>query len=128
MFAAHTAMSYGYLAVFLERTFGFGFEGVVWGLDVVVLIALGAFALGARRWSTDHRDRALVAFAVSLWAGLVLVFMTGAGPMDLEAGALYPMDAWLLLAVAVTLWGIHRSPHMRPIWPPAWWWGAGWPW
>jgi len=52
----------------------------------------------------------LAAFAVSLWAGLVLALMTGVGPLDMGEDAVLAMDVWLLLVVAVTLWGIHLSP------------------
>jgi hypothetical protein len=110
MSGVHTALSFGYLAVFLERTFGLEFDGIVWAMDGVALLAVAVFFVAVRRWPDEYTDRALVAFAVSMWAGLVLALFTGAGPLDMDAAAVLPADAWLLLIVALTLWGIHRSP------------------
>ncbi|MDT8342029.1 MAG: DUF2157 domain-containing protein [Longimicrobiales bacterium] len=110
MAAVHTAFSFGYLAAFLDRTFGMDFDAIAWALDGVVLVAVAVFWVAIRRWPTEYTDRALVAFAVSLWAGLVLALLTGLGPLNMEDDAVLAMDVWLLLITGITLWGIHRSP------------------
>lgn len=110
MSAVHTALAFGYLAVFFNRTVGLEFDAVVWALDGVALASVGVFWVAVRRWPGEYMDRALVAFAVSMWAGLVLAMFTGVGPLDWEEHAVWAMDVWLLLIVALTLWGIHHSP------------------
>jgi hypothetical protein len=47
---------------------------------------------------------------MSMFAGFVLVAWTSIEVLDLSDGTMYPLDAWLGLAVALTLWGIHRGP------------------
>jgi hypothetical protein len=110
MAGIHTALSFGFVAVFLDRTFGMDFDAVVWLLDGVALAAVGTFWFAVRRWPRDRTDRALVAFAVSMWAGLVLSLFTGIGPLGMEERAVLAMDVWMVLIVGLTLWGIHRSP------------------
>ncbi|UCC26869.1 MAG: hypothetical protein JSU98_07125 [Gemmatimonadales bacterium] len=110
MAGVHTALSYAFLAVFLERIFALDPDAIVWALDGAGLLAMGFFLVSIRRWPDDRTDRALAAFAVSMWAGLVLVLLTGTGPLEMDESAMIPADVWLILIVAVTLWGIHRSP------------------
>jgi len=110
MAGIHTALAFGYLTVFLDRTFGLDFDAIVWFLDGAALAAIGVFWLAIRRWPEEYTDRALVAFAVSMWAGLVLALCTGLGPLDMPEHAILAMDLWMLLVAGLTLWGIHRSP------------------
>lgn len=106
----HAAAAYGFLGLFFSRTFALDFDTVVWCLDGVTVVALGGLWYAVRYRRGGHTDRALAAFAVSMWAGLVLAAMTGTGPLDMQESALWPMDVWLLLVVGVTLWAIHLSP------------------
>ncbi|HSG46782.1 MAG TPA: DUF2157 domain-containing protein [Longimicrobiales bacterium] len=110
MSGVHTALSFGYLAVFLDRTFGLDFDAIAWILDGAAVVAVAVFWVAIRRWPAEYTDRALVAFAVSMWAGLVLALVTGVGPLDMEENAVLAMDVWMLLIVGITLWGIHLSP------------------
>lgn len=110
MAGIHTALSFGFLAVFLHRAFGLEFDAVVWFLDGAALASVGIFWAGIRRWPAEYTDHALVSFAVSMWAGLVLALVTGLGPLEMEENAILAMDLWMVLIVAITLWGIHRSP------------------
>lgn len=114
MTGVHTALSFVYLAVGLDRSLGLEMETIVWILDGVLLLLLAGLWLTARSWSPEHRSRGLVALGVSFWAGLLLAFFTGVGPLDMSEEAVYPMDLWALIMTAVTLWGLHGAPaHFR---------------
>jgi hypothetical protein len=52
----------------------------------------------------------LNAFVMALLAGFALVATTALGPLDLSDDAMWPLDLWLGLSVALTLWGVHRGP------------------
>lgn len=110
MAAIQTALSLFYLALFLNRALGLDGDTIVWCLDGVVAVAVLAQILWMRRWSVEQRDRALMALATSLWAGLVMVVITGFGPLDASTSGVLGMDLWLILIAALTLWGIHRAP------------------
>lgn len=112
MTGVHTALSFLYLALGLERTLGLEGDTVIWVLDGVLLALLGVLWVTARSWSPENRNRGLTALGVSFWAGLVLAIATGAGPLDLafSEDALYPVGLWALVMTGVNLWGIHGAP------------------
>ncbi len=110
MSAIQTAATLLYLAIFLERAVGMDEDAIVWTLDGVILLAIVVQGLLIRRWDRERQDRALMAFTTSLWAGLVLAVITGFGPLDASDPGILGMDLWLLVIVALTLWGIHRAP------------------
>lgn len=110
MAAIQTALSLCYLALFLDRALNLDGDTIVWCLDGVVAVAVLVQLLWMTRWSEEQRDRALMALATSLWAGLVLVMITGFGPLDASTSGVLGMDLWVILIAALTLWGIHRAP------------------
>jgi hypothetical protein len=115
--AVNAAASMVFIAVFLDRV-GLSGDAITWILDGILLIALGALALRLRRaHDPEGTARALSAFVASLFAGLVLVGLTLAGPLEADTLAPVAMDLWLCLIVGLALWGLHRSPlHLRRDW------------
>lgn len=114
--AVNSIAAYAFLAVFLDRL-GLSGDGVVWVLDAVLLLSLVSLAIRLRAADPSSAVEAtLVAFLVSLFGGLVLVWWTAVGPLGIEGSAIWPLDLWLLVIVAVLLWGIHRAPPR--LWRP----------
>jgi hypothetical protein len=113
--AVHLAMGLAFLAVFLDRAVHLSGDAIVWVLDGVLAAALLVLArtLG-REGGLDRHPWALNAFVTAMTAGFVLVAMTALGPLDLSDQAVWPLDAWLLLAAALALWGIERGPDAVP--------------
>jgi len=115
--AVNTIAAYGFLAIFLNRV-GVHQDSVVWILDAIMLASL--LVLGWRlRTKGDHPglSRSLTAFIASLFGGMVLVWMTVAGPLDAGDDAVWALDAWWALMVVVLLWGLHASPsYLRRQW------------
>ncbi|NNK62965.1 MAG: hypothetical protein HKO98_07105, partial [Gemmatimonadetes bacterium] len=110
MVAAHTALSLVFAALFLDRALGLDFEAIVWVLDALLVVALGVLWLRVKdRWDRGvHRD--LVALTTGLYAGLVLVFFTGAGVLDWDEGTIWAIDVWWLGMVGLTMWGAAHTP------------------
>ncbi|HSM03609.1 MAG TPA: DUF2157 domain-containing protein [Longimicrobiales bacterium] len=110
MAGVQTAATLVYLAIFLERALAMDPDAIVWTLDALILLAIAVQAALMRRWDAARRDRALMAFTTSLWAGLILAVITGFGPLDAGDAGILGMDLWLLVIALLTLWGIHRAP------------------
>jgi hypothetical protein len=109
--AAHLALGLAFLAVFLWRTFDLSANTIIWFLDGVLAV-LAALLVVQLRSSDDPEESewALYAFVTAMYAGFVLIALTGLGPFDLETRAVYPMDVWLLGIALLALWGIHAAP------------------
>lgn len=110
--AVHTALGYAFLFMFLDRSTTLSTDTNIWILDGVLLVStlILVFRLRAAARSGDPPAWLLNAFVASVYAGLILVFATAAGPLDLRDDAAYAMDLWLIVATALTLWGIHAAP------------------
>ncbi len=109
--AVHFCAALAFLSLFLDRTLSLDDEQIVWTLDaVLVASSLALVGLVSRDPGGEHHPWALNAFATSMLAGFVLVGLTGAGPLSLGDDIVIPLDLWLFLVVALTLWGIHRAP------------------
>ncbi len=108
--AAHTAFALFYAALFLDRTFDLDFDTIVWVLDGLLLVGLAVTWLRLRtRWERGaHRE--IAAFATGLYAGLVLVLLTGVGPLDWDEKSIWALDLWLTGIVVLTWWGAARAP------------------
>jgi hypothetical protein len=109
--AVHTAFAFPFAAVFLTRAGDLDFDTTVWILDGLVVLALLGLAARVRSLEADEADGALAAMSAALLTGFVLAVLTGLGPLEMAERAVLPADAWLALATAVTLWGLHRGPR-----------------
>lgn len=116
--AVHLVVGLGFLAVFLDRSTPLGTNDIVWVLDGVLLLATAVLVLElGRRREPGEVEWRLNAFAAAVYAGGFLVFATALGPLGWEADAVWALDAWLLLATALTLAGIHLTPpRLRRSW------------
>lgn len=116
--AVHLAFALGFLAVFMDRATPMSGDHIVWALDAVLLgCTLAMLRLLRRDPDGARHPWALNAFAMALYAGGVLILVTGSGPLDMGVDVIYALDVWLLIVAAVTLWGIHRSPlGLRRTW------------
>lgn len=116
--AIHTAFGYAFLYVFLERVTTLDTDVIIWILDAVAVAA--TFLLALRLGDAAHQDPddwTLNAFIASLWSAGVLVFWTAIGPLDLDEHSVWPMNLWLVVVTALTLWGLHRAPAgLRRAW------------
>jgi hypothetical protein len=109
--AVHLAVGLGFLAVFLDRATPLSADAIVWVLDAALLAsAIVLVRLLSTDTSGERHAWALNAFVTALLAGFVLIAWTGTGPLDMEDHVVWPLDAWLLLVVALTHWGVHRAP------------------
>jgi hypothetical protein len=109
--AVHVAFAFGFIAVFLDRATPLSADAIVWVLDgVLALVAAVMVTLLHRDPDGRRHPWALNAFVMAVYAAGVLAFFTAVGPLDAGASAAYPLDVWLLMVVALTLWGIHRAP------------------
>jgi len=109
--AVHLAFGLAFLAVFLERATPLSEDAIIWVLDAVLAAALLVLTRTlSSEGGLERHPWMLNAFVMAMVAGFVLVGMTGLGPLDLSEAAVWPLDAWLLLAVALSVWGIERGP------------------
>jgi hypothetical protein len=110
--AVHTALGYAFLFLFLDRSTTLSNDTVIWILDAVLIVSSVLLVLRLRTEARHGEPPAwlLNAFIASVYAGLVLVFVTAAGPLDLRDNAVWALDLWLVVAAALTLWGIHAAP------------------
>jgi len=110
--AVHLAMGLIFLTVFFARATPLLGKDILWVVDGVLLLAvLRMMRILAGDPGGERYPWALNAFAVSLYAGFVLMFFTAGISLDLGQDAIYPMDAWLFLMMAVTVYGIHWAPE-----------------
>ena len=121
-----TTLGYAYLFVFLVRT-GLDAEAALWivdGVMVLSLLVLGGLALIRARdpdGNGDASDHAWepAAFSATLLASPILIMMTALGPLNLDDNAVFALDLWWVLLLAVTLWTIHLAPvPLRRSWVP----------
>lgn len=109
--AVHLAFAFGFIAVFLDRATALSGSDIVWVLDGVLFVVAAVMVDLLRRDVGGVRHPwALNAFVMAVYAAGALAFATAVGPLELGAKSAYPLDAWLLLVAALTLWGIHRGP------------------
>jgi uncharacterized membrane protein len=109
--AVHLAVGLQFVAIFLERATPVSHETLLWVLDGVLLaMMLALFVVLRRDRNLDRNPWALNTFALSLYSGFALVLFT-ADAIGLGEDAVYALDAWLFLAVVVTVYGIHWAPE-----------------
>lgn len=109
--AVHLCFGLAFVTVFLDRATSLSFENIVWALDGV-LLAASLVMVAMLRGDPDgtRHPWALNTFVAGLYAAGVLTFLTGARSLDLGSDAIYPVDLWLGLVVALAIWGSHRAP------------------
>jgi hypothetical protein len=109
--AINTALGYAFLFLFLDRATTLSTDTVIWIVDAVLVAACVVLVLRlARTPDAADVDALVSSFAASLYAGMVLIIATGAGPLDADARIAYGLDFWLIVTAGLTLWGIHRAP------------------
>jgi len=109
--AVHMAAGFAFLAVFLDRSTPLPRDAIVWALDLVLAGAILVMVrLLVRDPDGDTHPWALNAFTASMAAGFVLVSITAFDTLSMSDEGFLPLDVWLLLCAALTLWGIHRAP------------------
>ncbi|MBW3534039.1 MAG: hypothetical protein KY453_02285 [Gemmatimonadetes bacterium] len=109
--AVHAALSFAFLAVFLDRATTLSNDAIVWILDGVLVAVTALLLARLRRVAAgDEAPWALPAFVGAVYAGLVLVVATALGPFGLGDDAVWAADVWLAVVTALTLWGLHRAP------------------
>jgi hypothetical protein len=109
--AIHTAFGYAFLYTFLERATPLDDTSILWILDGVAVLATVLLALRLGR--AEHQepdDWTLNAFISSLYAAGILVFLTAAGPLNMDDQAVWALDLWLVIVGGLALWGIHAAP------------------
>ncbi len=114
--AVHTAFGYGFLYLFLDRALGMDWEEAIWVLDLVLMASLTFFALRFRR-DPEGSGWAVGALVAGLFAGMILILLTGLGPLDRGDEAILGLDLWYGVVVLLTLWGIHQpDPGLSRPW------------
>ena len=109
--AIHVAAGYAFFGLFLNRAFDLSGDEIVWILDAVLLLSVMVLLRRIRLRGTEgDSEWALNAFVASLYAGLVLVFFTAIGPLNMTDDAVFALDLWWVTVVGLTLWGIHGAP------------------
>jgi hypothetical protein len=109
--AVHLCAALGFATAFLDRATPLSADAIVWVLDGVLVVVSVAVVLLLRGDPEGERHPwALNAFVSAIYAGAVLVVLTGNGPLDMGDSTVYPLDLWWALIVLLTLWGIHRAP------------------
>ena len=109
--AVHLCFGLGFFTIFLDRVTPLSADNIIWVLDGV-LVATSLVMVGLLRRDPDSTRHpwALNAFVATMYAAGIFAFLTGTEPLEMSAKALYPVDVWFALVVALTLWGIHRAP------------------
>lgn len=111
--AVHLCFALEFVWLFLDRATPLSADAIIWSVDAV-LVAVSAAMVFILRKDPDGKLHpwALNAFVLAVYAAAVLIVLTCSEALDMkdEAGVAYPLDVWLFLVVALTLWGIHRSP------------------
>lgn len=109
--AVHLALGFAFLAVFLHRAAGLEGDALIWSLDaVMVAVSAALVVLLVRADDREAVDRILPSALSALYTGLILILLTVLGPLEMESGAVWAVDAWLAGVAALTLWGIHGAP------------------
>jgi len=116
--AVHLAFGLAFLALFLERSTPLDEEALVWVLDAVLAVAIVVLVrMLARDPDGLEHPWVLNAFVMAMLAGFVLVWATALGPLDLDEHSVWPVDVWLAMSAALTVWGVERGPAgLRRAW------------
>lgn len=114
--AVHAALAFLFWFVFLDRALGLSDEGVLWVLDGVMLLWLVVLVLRLR--SPDAPEWLLSVFLGLLYGTVVLIAISADVIWSMEENTIFPLDAWLLLAAALSLWGRsdRAPPHLQRDW------------
>ena len=109
--AVHLVAGIGFLAVFLDKVTSLSGDSILWILDVTLLGAI-AVLTGLLRSDPEGQRHPWVlnAFVMALFGGFFLVMWTGLEVLSLSDDVLYPLDLWLFMCAALTVWGIRSSP------------------
>ncbi len=110
------SLAFFFIFVFLDRALGLDEEAVMWVLDGVMVLGLGILAWRLRK--PDVPEWALGVFLSLLFSSVVLVVLSGEFIWKLESNLIFPMDFWLFVVAALTLWGLQDGApsHLRRDW------------
>ena len=109
--AIYLAFDLAFFAVFLDRATALSATSIAWTVDAVLLVAiLGLVRLLVFDPGGERHPWALNAFVMALFAGFVMITWTSLETFDTQANVMLPLDFWLALILALTLWGIHWGP------------------
>ena len=109
--AIYLAFDLAFFAVFLDRATTLSATGIAWTVDAVLLVAiLGLVRLLVLDPEGERHPWVLNAFVMALFAGFVMIAWTSLETFDTQANVMVPLDFWLALILALTLWGIHWGP------------------
>lgn len=110
--AVHLALGFGFLATFLYRATTISGDAIIWVLDGVLFVMVAVLVRQlARVTERASADTVLYAFMTAVYGAFVLIILTGLGPLDVSQDAVWGLDVWLAVVVALSLWGIFRSPE-----------------
>lgn len=108
--AVNAGFAYAFLMVALHRL-GIDAETGLWIVDAALLATLAVLAHRLlRSRDPESRQWELSAFIASLFAGFPLVGFTAAEAMNLNDQAVFALDLWWAVTVAVVLWAMHAAP------------------
>jgi hypothetical protein len=109
--AVHLAVGLAFLGVFLDRATTWSYPTRVWLMDAALLGAVVLLLVGLRR-DPDGEEHPWVlnAFVTAMGAGFVLVAITVFDVLSMSESGMLAVDAWLGLAVLLTLLGLRRAP------------------
>jgi hypothetical protein len=108
--AVHFTFGLAFLALFLDRATTLSEDAIVWLLDAALALSILVLARTLVRDPTGERHPwVLHTFVMAMVAGFALVSLTAAGPLDMEEGTIWPLDAWLGMSVALAIWGVESG-------------------
>ncbi len=114
--ALHAVLLFSFWFVFLDRALGLAQESVLWVLDGVMLVWLGILVVQLR--GSTVSGWVLTVFCGLFYGAVILIAISADVLWSMEENTIYPLDVWLFLLAALSLWGLSdKAPrHLRRDW------------